>query len=77
LIGYGRLALFNNDWGPAGDLPTLSAGEFLAKVLLESVSVGEDDDIEFFFNDSDLFAGHYVQFYSRANDHMSGPNLFG
>jgi hypothetical protein len=76
-LGHEGLQLFNEDWGPAEDLPSLSREEFLARMVLESVTVGDDGSLEFFFNDSDCFAGHYVEFYCSGDGVLNGPNVFG
>jgi hypothetical protein len=75
-VGQG-LNLFNENWGPAGDPPKLSRDEFLTKILLESIAVGNDGGLEFFCSDSALFAGHHVVFYCRSDGEIKGPDLFG
>lgn len=54
------LKLYNESWAnPTQSFPTLAGPQFLEKLSLASIAIGQAS-IVFYFADGDLFAGHTV-----------------
>ncbi len=54
------LDLLNDNWLPEGEAE-LSAKEFEAKIRLESIDIRENGKFDFWYDDSNLFAGHAIR----------------
>lgn len=54
------LKLKNDNW-LRNDESKVSEGEFARRMVLESISVEADGSFEFWYEDGDLFAGHFIK----------------
>ncbi|MCC9606284.1 DUF2262 domain-containing protein [Blastopirellula sp. JC732] len=59
--------------------PQLSESEFQEKLLLYSVTVSGDQEVEFYYDEDDMFLGHFVLVNSRNGIDLSdaSANLAG
>lgn len=54
------LELKNDVWLDEDEMP-LSATEFISSMTLKSIIVGEEGEFDFWYNDGDLFLGHFIE----------------
>lgn len=72
----GLLDLKNDIWLHEGE-NEISAGEFIAKMTLEAITVECDGDVAFWHHDGDLFWGHSIQVCIDANDKCTSTDIPG
>ncbi len=71
----GLLDLKNESWSDEGE--EVKAAEFRGRMTLESISVDADGGFEFWFDDGDLFAGHWIMVYGSLKDGTTGAEICG
>ena len=73
------LETYNDCWADPDDeeLPEMNAETFLSRIALESINVGEEQALNLYFADSDLFGGHAIDVFWLANDKMYEASLLG
>jgi len=61
------LEIKNGSWLSDGEAP-MTASQFKSRMKLESVIVGEDEDIAFWYEDGDIFWGHSIEVSGNLED---------
>lgn len=70
------LHIYNEDWREE-DAPVLTAEELSELLILDSINFLSRDSVDFFFNDSDLFAGHSLISQSFDGETFEHVQMFG
>jgi len=69
------IKLYNEDWTQDGE--QIDKVELLHKISCETINIYEDGSLVFYFEDGDLFGGHYIQVDVSFNGEIDGPILAG
>jgi hypothetical protein len=70
------LARKNDDWLGEGE-EEVSPEQFKARMKLQSITVRQDDEFEFFHDDGDLFWGHAIQISGSLSKGLTGADTPG
>jgi len=70
------LPLRNDHWRDGSEAP-LAQDAFLARIVLESISVDEAGSISFWFDDGDLFLGHVIVVSGRVDAGFDRADIMG
>jgi len=70
------LGLKNDDWR-GDDEPEVDVGEFKRLMEIEGIVVHGDGSAEFYYQDGDLFWGHAILVYMRADGRFGNASLAG
>ena len=68
------LDLYNDDWS---EEKTIDKKEFANRITLESATIYDDNSAEIYYQDGDLFAGHYIVIYLNPEGILNEPYLAG
>ena len=68
------LNLYNDDWS---EEETIDKKEFANRITLESTTIYDDNSAEIYYQDGDLFAGHYIVIYLNPEGILNKPYLAG
>ena len=68
------LDLYNDDWS---EEETIDKKEFINRISLESVTIYDDNSPEIYYQDGDLFAGHYIALSLNSEGKLGEPYLAG
>ena len=70
------LELKNDVWLDE-DESILTPEDFQNRITLESIGIGSEEDIEFWFNDGDIFWGHSICVYAHIKNGCVSANMLG
>ena len=70
------LPLKNETWLEEGESP-FSAEKFKSRMMLQSISIYPNGDIEFWHDDGDLFWGHSIQISGSLDEGLSEADIPG
>lgn len=68
------LEIYNAEWN---DGPALSDEEFMARLILDDLSIADDGTAEVFYRDDGLFAGHAVVVTIDENGNFADADVAG
>ena len=68
------LDLYNDDWSEA---EIIDREEFANRISLDSIAIYDDNSAEIYYQDADLFAGHYIALSLDSEGKLGEPDLAG
>lgn len=70
------LDLKNGEWLEEGE-PRLDAAGFRDRMTLKTIEVSDEGDMEFWFDDGDLFWGHMIQVSGSRSEGLTDADICG
>lgn len=70
------LEIKNRSWLDDNQKP-LTPEQFKACMLLESLAISPEGDVQFYYNDGNLFWGHCIAIVMDSSDRFIDANIFG